>query len=431
MDTPADTWDNLHAHLTFLWLNRFYLYSCAAFESAFGFASSSSTKPKSRCNLQYNKNCLAELNLSKITVAEKEQRDPSFEKVHVAGVKVFYGSQTGTAKISSQNICVFLVATYTDGKPTENAAWFCKWLEEAANDFRVGKAYLKGLRYAVSRNVDKWLWMLGARRILSCARGDGNVVKSQHGSIEADFEAWKAKLLIRLQALAKGEQKACSGRCKKGQCRSKSKVSQEAKEQETSEHVENEEEDFFETTSEEESDTENGRGADQVVDVEDLGKKEHQTNGVIPIGVGTQHGRGEDERREMITPALRDALTKQEIEQLQEHKLLILQEFFGVGVVVQHHTNPVGTEWRWKMDQPEMILKEAIENHQNLIKQFKGRSPWRERRSLQRRDGGQALCTVSCWGTNHVPPDQPVPKAAASSQHFKFFGYKCAVSRRN
>ncbi|KAK7829238.1 hypothetical protein U0070_012709 [Myodes glareolus] len=36
-----------------------------------------------------------------------------------------------------------------------------------------------------------------------------------------------------------------------------------------------------------------------------------------------------------------------------------------------HHTNPVGTEWRWKMDQPELILKEAIENHQNMIKQFK------------------------------------------------------------
>lgn len=40
--------------------------------------------------------------------------------------------------------------------------------------------------------------------------------------------------------------------------------------------------------------------------------------------------------------------------------------------VYRHHTNPVGTEWRWKMDQPELILKEAIENHQNMIKQFKG-----------------------------------------------------------
>ena len=44
---------------------------------------------------------------------------------------------------------MFLVATYTDGQPTESAAWFCKWLEEAANDFRFGKTYLKGLRYAV------------------------------------------------------------------------------------------------------------------------------------------------------------------------------------------------------------------------------------------------------------------------------------------
>ncbi|XP_071886789.1 adenylate cyclase type 10 isoform X1 [Anas platyrhynchos] len=38
----------------------------------------------------------------------------------------------------------------------------------------------------------------------------------------------------------------------------------------------------------------------------------------------------------------------------------------------RHHTNPVGTEWRWKMDQAEMILQEAIENHQNMIKQFQG-----------------------------------------------------------
>ncbi|RXM90558.1 S-adenosyl-L-methionine-dependent tRNA 4-demethylwyosine synthase [Acipenser ruthenus] len=39
---------------------------------------------------------------------------------------------------------------------------------------------------------------------------------------------------------------------------------------------------------------------------------------------------------------------------------------------IRHHTNPVGTEWRWKMDQPEKILQEAIENHQNMIKQFRG-----------------------------------------------------------
>lgn len=50
---------------------------------------------------------------------------------------------------TNKSVCVFLVATYTDGQPTESAEWFCKWLEEASTDFRYGKTYLKGLRYAV------------------------------------------------------------------------------------------------------------------------------------------------------------------------------------------------------------------------------------------------------------------------------------------
>lgn len=36
-----------------------------------------------------------------------------------------------------------------DGKPPESAEWFCKWLEEASNDFRVQKSLLSGLDYAV------------------------------------------------------------------------------------------------------------------------------------------------------------------------------------------------------------------------------------------------------------------------------------------
>jgi hypothetical protein len=38
----------------------------------------------------------------------------------------------------------------------------------------------------------------------------------------------------------------------------------------------------------------------------------------------------------------------------------------------RHHSNPVGTEWRWKMDPPEQILQEALENHHNMIRQFRG-----------------------------------------------------------
>ncbi|XP_010783878.1 S-adenosyl-L-methionine-dependent tRNA 4-demethylwyosine synthase-like, partial [Notothenia coriiceps] len=140
------------------------------------------------------------------------------------------------------SVCVFLVATYTDGTPTVNAEWFCKWLEEASTDFRYGKTYLKGLRYAVfglgnsfyvghyntvGTNVDKWLWMLSGMRIMTRGEGDCNVVKSRHGSIQADFLAWKVKFLTRLQALAKGE-KGCCGNSQNGSsCKNKKKEQEE------------------------------------------------------------------------------------------------------------------------------------------------------------------------------------------------------------
>jgi len=38
----------------------------------------------------------------------------------------------------------------------------------------------------------------------------------------------------------------------------------------------------------------------------------------------------------------------------------------------RHHSNPVGTEWKWAMDPPDMILNGALENHYKMIKQMKG-----------------------------------------------------------
>ena len=38
----------------------------------------------------------------------------------------------------------------------------------------------------------------------------------------------------------------------------------------------------------------------------------------------------------------------------------------------RHHTNPVGTEWKWQMDEPETIVQQALENHYQMIKQFRG-----------------------------------------------------------
>lgn len=41
-------------------------------------------------------------------------------------------------------------------------------------------------------------------------------------------------------------------------------------------------------------------------------------------------------------------------------------------ILFRHHTNPVGTEWKWKMDSPESIYDAAISYHVGLIKQFRG-----------------------------------------------------------
>ncbi|CAK6444625.1 unnamed protein product [Pipistrellus nathusii] len=454
MDPSLDTWD--FSPLISLWINRYYIY----FGFAFGIGLWICLQIVIR---KQDKN-------SQEKSIPKEAQDlmtngyisPHKKEVFVSGVKIFYGSQTGTAKefatilaeavtslylpvaiinlkeydpddnlveeVTSKNVCAFLVATYTDGRPTESAEWFCKWLEEASNDFRFGKTYLKGMRYAVfglgnsvyashfnkvGKNVDKWLWMLGAHRVMTRGEGDCNVVKSKHGSIEADFRAWKTKFISQLQVLCKGEKKSCDGNCKKGKCESNQLISEEMElgchTQDGLHQRDPEEEELFESSSEEESGTEDHQSLTSVVDVEDLGnimnhvKKEKEEK----TGLFRNTMKSEDsERRDMITPALREALTKQGYQLIGSHSGVKLcrwtksmlrgrggcykHTFYGIEshrcmettpslacankcvFCWRHHTNPVGTEWRWKMDQPEVILKEAIENHQNMIKQFKG-----------------------------------------------------------
>ncbi|KFO90690.1 tRNA wybutosine-synthesizing protein 1, partial [Buceros rhinoceros silvestris] len=469
LDVSMDTWNFISACLVPLWLHRFYVYSAVAFGiSVWMVIQFTTSRTKRKISEQGEKstgNPTAAAGIGNKLV--NGYATLQAKEVSVAGVKIFYGSQTGTAKrfakglaeavislnlpvevismgdydpddrlleeTTSKNVCVFLVATYTDGQPTESAAWFCKWLEEAANDFRFGKSFLKGLRYAVfglgnsvyvdhyntvGRNTDRWLWMLGASRIMTRAEGDCNVAQSKHGSIEADFEAWKAKFLNRLQGLCRGEKQPCSGKCRKGKCKSSGKQNKESSDHEhgTSEYENTEAEELFETSSEEEAAAEEAGGTNSVVDVEDLGnimshmkkgKREHELkDGDFGTSLTQENSGKESEKREMITPALREALTKQGYKLIGSHSGVKLcrwtksmlrgrggcykHTFYGIEshrcmeatpslacankcvFCWRHHTNPVGTEWRWKMDQPERILQEALENHQSMIKQFKG-----------------------------------------------------------
>ncbi|XP_041669775.1 S-adenosyl-L-methionine-dependent tRNA 4-demethylwyosine synthase TYW1 [Cheilinus undulatus] len=451
------------SYVMWLWHNRLYLYSAAALIFGIWFSVKTILKKKS-----FSKD------VGSLVYKAVKNNDCSSKNtlVHVSAVKIFYGSQTGTAKgfaqelseevktlgipaevidmkdydpddqladeCTNKSVCVFVVATYTDGQPTENAEWFCKWLEEASTDFRYGKTYLKGLRYAVfglgnsvytghyntvGKNVDKWLWMLSGMRIMTRGEGDCNVVKSRNGSIQADFLAWKARFLNRLRTLAKGEKKNCSGNCKTGgSCKNKKKEEEQQQQQQEEEEQNNRsEEDLMESsTDEDESGSHEEKRSGSVVDMEDLGnimssakkaksKSEGQGNGqMVKLSKlnGVKKVEDEGERREMITPALRDALTKQGYKLIGSHSGVKLcrwtksmlrgrggcykHTFYGIEshrcmettpslacankcvFCWRHHTNPVGTEWRWKMDPAEKILQESVDKHQNMIRQFRG-----------------------------------------------------------
>lgn len=38
----------------------------------------------------------------------------------------------------------------------------------------------------------------------------------------------------------------------------------------------------------------------------------------------------------------------------------------------RHHTNPVGTHWKWNLDDPELVFDGALDNHYKMIKEFRG-----------------------------------------------------------
>jgi tRNA wybutosine-synthesizing protein 1 len=108
----------------------------------------------------------------------------------------------------------------------------------------------------------------------------------------------------------------------------------------------------------------------------------------------------------MVTPQLRAALTKQGYKILGSHSGVKLcrwtkaqlrgrggcykHSFYGIEshrcmettpslacankcvFCWRHHTNPVGREWRWKMDDAEEIVEKALREHRGMIKQMKG-----------------------------------------------------------
>jgi tRNA wybutosine-synthesizing protein 1 len=403
--------------------------------------------------------------------------------------KIFFGSQTGTARrlahklaaslrtrhglvlevtdmkaydpddLVHEPVALVLLSTYEGGPdggavPPEAAQYFCQWSRESAQDERFGMLYLKDTKFAVfgcgnreygpdrfnaaARALDADLARLGGNRLLRRADGD-----ESSGRMEDQFHEWADKLAERLNPTPSNvddnNNTAAAGGAKGGGAKGGAKhagtkdrtkvvvggktvavraagkwvgdgaksvadVTQEAEaEIQANGGVVAYDTDAEEGSSDGGSDDEDeegggdeegemSAGSEDDMDMEDIGADGNPTN--------------PKEKREMVTPQLREALTKQGYKILGSHSGVKLcrwtkamlrgrggcykHTFYGIEshrcmeatpslacankcvFCWRHHTNPVGREWRWQMDDPLELVESAVSEHRGMIKQMKG-----------------------------------------------------------
>ena len=136
-----------------------------------------------------------------------ESRRAGF-KPHIVDLEDFEADDF-VADAQEGAMVMFLMATYGEGEPTDNAAEFYEWLKD--RDGQLEEGCLQGLKFtvfglgnrqyehynAMGRFVAKRLNALGASEVFASGDGDDD------GTLDDDFAAWK-------ETLWPGMQKVCS-----------------------------------------------------------------------------------------------------------------------------------------------------------------------------------------------------------------------------
>ncbi|KAF9359993.1 S-adenosyl-L-methionine-dependent tRNA 4-demethylwyosine synthase [Mortierella sp. AD094] len=329
--------------------------------------------------------------------------------------------------LTESSLCIFILSTYNVEGPND---WFLKWLEDTRFDWRVQKESLNKLKFSVfglgdsaygddfcngPRSADKWLGQMGAQRVWPFGEGDKN------GDQGGAYKQWNDALLSSLMDPTQSHVHEAYFSSDDEDGASASEHDDDDVD-EDGEPVKKTKEEKLGLPTIDGGDASEG----EMVDLEDMGnvarkiKQAKEDKALDEEAFANQKVRakraiGETkdgkaikprEVREMVSPLLYKSLTKQGYKIIGSHSGVKIcrwtkaalrgrgfcykHSFYGIQSHLcmettpslacankcvfcwRHHTNPVGTEWRWKVDDPEFILEGALENHYGMLKQLKG-----------------------------------------------------------
>eukprot|EP01045_Picozoa_sp_COSAG04_P008359 COSAG04_NODE_460_length_13977_cov_5.936662_11_plen_748_part_00 len=327
-------------------------------------------------------------------------------------------------QLQAERLVIFVVATYEGGVAPGRSAGFVRWLSDFANDFRVNKTIFAGVRFAVfgcgnsdydanfngaAKSVSNAMLLLGAQQVHKRGDGDDSVNMGtqfatwQQGLIDAIANpgGQRAERVRAPQHPAVGRRSTRRGSTP-GEVRLPLKEyrRQKRRARERAEAERLAAEGGGGSSSAEDS---GGSGDEEWVDMEDIAsimaKKKAARK---PAGAGAK----ESKPKPMVTPRHHAQLTKEGYKVIGTHSAVKLcrwtkaqlrgrggcykHTFYGITSYQcmeatpslscankcvfcwRHHKNPVGREWRWETDNPEMLVTTAIEKHQQMIKELRG-----------------------------------------------------------